>query len=625
MSATVAGVYWKANYGEISDRPQFRIGRTGSETWDADFPISELSDLITVLQAVPALATGVTQKGVFNQAKKVYAGFFTDVVIEPRYDTGTPPQIMQFGESLLADLTYTLQLLATALSTEFPDDWDFSDVPIALSFDKYGQPTNKIAEGYVEDLVVGLLPAAQDSSTAALIANPASATSAQLSTSYVRSGKLVFNARDYGALPSAHQTVNTAAIQGAVSDAQAAAALAGTATVLIPAGSYKTNAAIIISASGITIEGSGAELEPLHDGDTIRIAGTDLSSPVRRTTIRGLKILGTAVASNQRGITADFAMDSVFERNYIATPGNNGITIRECRSTTIRDNFIEADDYGIFQYRCHGSSIMGNHVKGGIISCTIKSSLDLGTTEDVATTIIGNVFYGYGDHGVTAGGLVEEGIVRGLTIVGNIFRNSTVGPSDASGVEMGTESRGVSIIGNQFVDSGNSGIVTRGYGHIITGNVMRWVDHVPLSTGISLTDGSTCIGNQIFGAYRGIVSISITDVIIAENLVDSPANYGIHVNNTTTPCQRVAVRGNRVIGGTRGIYEQATGGVDNSFYYNHCTGASTANYGFVTPGSKRAFNVGDVPAVVGAKGGNAALTSLIASLVTAGIITDSTT
>lgn len=153
MSSTVSGVLWKANYGEVSDNAKFRVGKISPDTWDATFPIAQLGDLVTLLSAANALPVDVVQKTTTLQLRKVYAGFFTDVIVEPRLDTGTPAEILRFGMSELPDLLYVAQLLATDLQNKFPDDWDFSDLPIAMTFDKYGQVTNEIAQAYFEQAV----------------------------------------------------------------------------------------------------------------------------------------------------------------------------------------------------------------------------------------------------------------------------------------------------------------------------------------------------------------------------------------------------------------------------------------------------------------------------------------
>lgn len=44
-----SGVTWRVDYGEISEREQFRVGRLSLESYDAYFPLSELTDLLYAL------------------------------------------------------------------------------------------------------------------------------------------------------------------------------------------------------------------------------------------------------------------------------------------------------------------------------------------------------------------------------------------------------------------------------------------------------------------------------------------------------------------------------------------------------------------------------------------------
>jgi len=46
---TAQGLYWTADFGEIAEAKQFRVGSVGEEIYDAYFPINQLQDLITSL------------------------------------------------------------------------------------------------------------------------------------------------------------------------------------------------------------------------------------------------------------------------------------------------------------------------------------------------------------------------------------------------------------------------------------------------------------------------------------------------------------------------------------------------------------------------------------------------
>lgn len=138
------GVTWRVNYGELGEQEQFRVGYVGVESYDAYFPISQLTDLINTLNAVVPLGLELVAKGSAVQARKVSGGNIVSVVIEPRLDTGTPSEIMRLYLTDLTDLVYALSLLQSALpSNPEPDDWDGTR-PWVLgpeSIPNYLQPT----------------------------------------------------------------------------------------------------------------------------------------------------------------------------------------------------------------------------------------------------------------------------------------------------------------------------------------------------------------------------------------------------------------------------------------------------------------------------------------------------
>ena len=120
-----SGVTWRVDYGEISEREQFRVGRLNLESYDAYFPLSQLQDLIDTLNAVTPLGLNLIARGNQVQAVKVSDGLLTSVVISPRLDTGTPVESMRLPLSELTDLLYALSLFRADMSA-LPDDWDFS-------------------------------------------------------------------------------------------------------------------------------------------------------------------------------------------------------------------------------------------------------------------------------------------------------------------------------------------------------------------------------------------------------------------------------------------------------------------------------------------------------------------
>lgn len=122
------GGTWKAEYGEITERQQFRVGYVDQEIYEAYFPIGQLADLIAVLQGVIPLSLGVLSLGTQVQAKKVSAGYPTEVVIEPRSNT-FPVETMRYDYGTNGDLISVLQGLQAAIgSGADAGDWDGSDI-----------------------------------------------------------------------------------------------------------------------------------------------------------------------------------------------------------------------------------------------------------------------------------------------------------------------------------------------------------------------------------------------------------------------------------------------------------------------------------------------------------------
>jgi hypothetical protein len=125
----VTGTYWRANYGEISEALQFRIGPVGSTIWTETFPAGQLTDLINVLTSIGSAGIGQLVTGTHLQARRVPNTWHDDVSIEPRSNL-FPPSLMRFYNIERPDLIAVLTTLQAAITagTE-PDDWDFSSPP----------------------------------------------------------------------------------------------------------------------------------------------------------------------------------------------------------------------------------------------------------------------------------------------------------------------------------------------------------------------------------------------------------------------------------------------------------------------------------------------------------------
>lgn len=130
--STVSGGIWRANYGEVTEIQQFRLGPVSGIGWDATLPIRQLTDLASILSTVGSVGMDVIVRGTELQAWKETDGFFTDIVVGPRLDSGKPAQIFRFFIDKLSDLLYVLNLLMADIQNTYPDDWDFSTFPKAV-------------------------------------------------------------------------------------------------------------------------------------------------------------------------------------------------------------------------------------------------------------------------------------------------------------------------------------------------------------------------------------------------------------------------------------------------------------------------------------------------------------
>jgi hypothetical protein len=128
-----AGVYWRANYGEISEILQFRVGPVGSSFWTETFPANQLTDLITILNGTGAAAVGQVVTGTYLQARRI-GGTNDTVSIEP-LSPFFPPYLMQLRNIERPDLISVLVTLQAMIAEEGsePDDWDGNepaDIPM---------------------------------------------------------------------------------------------------------------------------------------------------------------------------------------------------------------------------------------------------------------------------------------------------------------------------------------------------------------------------------------------------------------------------------------------------------------------------------------------------------------
>ena len=178
------GTYWKAEYGEISDNLEFRIGYIGQDSWDAYFPIGQLSDLIAVLNGVTPLSAGGLYQGSQLQARKVPTGFKVFVSVEPKSNL-YPVQIVRFEDSLTSDLISTLTSLQSLISSGKPSPWDIpesNDVLFNLVVAEAVAARDAAQAAQAGAEAVG---STNDGIIAAQISDSSSATNAALSAAFV--------------------------------------------------------------------------------------------------------------------------------------------------------------------------------------------------------------------------------------------------------------------------------------------------------------------------------------------------------------------------------------------------------------------------------------------------------
>lgn len=266
------GVTWKVNYGEISERNQFRVGYIGQQSFDGYFELAQLADLISVLSAVQGAPLGQLTKGSTVQARKASDGTVTRVIIEPRSDT-FPQQIMSLGLDTLSDLIYALQLFQTAMSgAPIPDDWDGSYVRPIVWLDKKGQlqpPNNAISQAVIDSVAAKTAAETAQAAAEAVEANMGPGVAGGLAT-LDGSARLpeaqVPSRLMEGALSATFGAVTLITAYGAVGDgttddsAAFAAALAATpdyGTLWLPKGTYKFATPVSHTRTKVNIAGPG--------------------------------------------------------------------------------------------------------------------------------------------------------------------------------------------------------------------------------------------------------------------------------------------------------------------------------------------------------------------------------
>jgi len=280
-STIVSGTIWRAEYGEISEQAQFRVGYIGSLAYEATFPIGFLSDMISVLAAVTPLAPGVLASGVSLQARKLNT-FHYDVVVEPRSDS-SPPAYMQFYSEYTSDLITVLAQLSELVTTVHAGDWDNSEQNFEEMDERYAHLDD---EG---DLVINGQPVGNIIAGSGVTAEGAVDA---VAASLVAGANVTITYND------AADTITVAATGGSgggldteqVIDAVAASLVAGTNVTI----TYNDAAGTITIAS--TGGGGGSSL-PDPNADKIRFWDDSAGAEAYLAVGTGLQITGTTLNS----------------------------------------------------------------------------------------------------------------------------------------------------------------------------------------------------------------------------------------------------------------------------------------------------------------------------------------
>jgi parallel beta-helix repeat protein len=384
-----------------------------------------------------------------------------------------------------------------------------------------------------------LAVAPTDTAMAAVLANPASATSAVASSTYGRKDSTPTNVKDYGALGD-----------GTTDDAAALnAALAAGYDVLLPgqAGDiYTINSTITIPAGktlraspGVTLKALSTMAAPMvvmnSDQATLRDIYLDgnraavLSTLTRAVainngvgTVTGVTVRNVRIrnAKSDSIIASGTVNDLTIVDNDIADGDYAGITIQGAGGSRIivSRNRIRAiaavnPGVGIQFYQTAGPAYFDVVVSDNEVSSIGATGVPIEIQFVQRATVSGNVISGTGMRGISMGGLVDS------TVTGNSISDQTI-----YGIELGGLTRCV-ISGNTIkgCQSGMGG--TTCVDLLIADNLIHTTDSTAYSGGIKIqtagTKRVTIRGNQfvdVAGNGIRIVDGTPEDVIIDNNV-----------------------------------------------------------------------------------------------------------
>lgn len=392
----------------------------------------------------------------------------------------------------------------------------------------------------------------------------------------------VFDVRAYGATGDG-VTDDQAAINAAVT----AASAAGGGTVYLPHGTYSIGTFISLK-DGANIRGDGETMTLVKARSGLATglfvgtgANTVTDVSIEALTLDGqFSILGTSLKGIQVSSGARIEVRQVTTQDT----GSSGVLLQ----TGTVDSLVEGcriltsgldgagTSHGIYVTGAsHRAKIRGNWVIGGKGMGISVAALGSGSTDcEISGNYVSVVASttGFECIGVTADCL--------RTIIAN---NHCVNSQD----------NGISCTPAESVVIGNTVETTLNHGIYLKGN------------------NSVCVGNRI----RNPGLAFLTDGLVYNGVYLDGANDCTVVGNRIYDDQGTKTMTNAI--------KENTGANNNVLIGNRCSGFITAEFSRIGAGTIALL--GTRPTITGAKGGNAALGSLLTALSTAGLVNDTTT
>ena len=323
----------------------------------------------------------------------------------------------------------------------------------------------------------------------------------------------IFSVMDFGAKGDA-VTDDTAAIQTAINAAQAVGG-AGGAIVYFPVGQYKTSAPLVVSASGIVLQGAGrlssTIFSTVNGQDILHLTGT-APAPIAYGAVRDLQFSSSNVNAGHC-IFATYCQVWIYEDLQLQSAGGDGIHLdSNCYLT------------GISNCRAHNLGgaafflgVDSNAVR--LVGCEAnlcKYGVQIGIAGNNGSLSFGIAIIGGSCEGCSSGQIAIY-YARAVEITG-------VDLEQGNGVIIGdpasaaTAVYGVSVSSCNFEDTNAGTVITvqRALGVSIKGNLFSW------------TTGDT--------ATPITVATTASGVVIESNAYQTAQTV---VNNAGLACKRV--------------------------------------------------------------------------------------